>query len=295
MKNDKLKPFVHKIKGAKNYAFYDMLNGNFYHFEPSGSIEAAREQLREADLIFETDTFVPFKTALNVIKKEDNFMLKKIQIRINGSGEDTCWRRIKNKIKKNPMSKETANKITHEFRNIPIQKLIIEAELFDINLLSILTKELKFGEAELFIESNVSTADSIVLGEISEKKLEFNKLRKIPVEEINVNANDFFYNQVFNSCLGHQIALDTQGEIKPCLWWPDTLGNIHDPVSIKDMILAGKFDNYWEITKDGIEICKVCEYRYNCMDCRIHTPSLNINFKSKPTFCKYDPYTGEGK
>jgi radical SAM protein with 4Fe4S-binding SPASM domain len=294
MKNDKLKPFVHKIKGAKNYAFYDMLNGNFYHIVPTCRIEDVRKQLQEAGLIFESETFVPFKTMLNVINKEDKLLLRKLQIRLNGNGEDTCWRRTKNKTKKVPMSKDIIERVISKFQDIPIQKLIIEAESSDDGLLFALINKLDFSEAELFVASGISQGVITILNEMSHKKLEIKEIRNIPIKEINVIANDFFYQQVFNPCLGHQIAVDTEGEIKPCLWWSSDLGNIHDPGSIKSMILSGKFDKYWEITKDEIEVCKDCEYRYNCMDCRINTSPLNEKLTAKPTFCRYNPYTGEG-
>jgi radical SAM protein with 4Fe4S-binding SPASM domain len=294
MMNDRLKPFVHKIKGAKNYAFYDMLNGDLYHFEPVGSIEDARKQLKEAGLIFETETFVPFKTRLNVIKKEDNLFLRKLQVRINGNGEDTCWKRIKNKYQKNPMNQETARKIVEEFQGIPCQKLIIEGESLDEHILSILVTKLDFAKAELNLENEINKELFKLLRELSKKEIETQENRKYSIKELNVEANDFFYHQEFNPCLGHQIAIDTGREIKPCLWWPSDLGNIHDTGKIKDMIISGKFDKYWEMNKDRIEVCSECEYRYNCMDCRIHSHSLNDNFSLKPSFCNYDPYTGAG-
>ncbi|HLP48287.1 MAG TPA: hypothetical protein VK469_20255 [Candidatus Kapabacteria bacterium] len=36
MKKIKLKPYVHKIKGSKNYALYDLLKGNSYTIKPAG-------------------------------------------------------------------------------------------------------------------------------------------------------------------------------------------------------------------------------------------------------------------
>ena len=192
------------------------------------------------------------------------------------------------------MSKDIMERVIAKFQNIPIQKLIIEAESSDEGLLFAIINKLYFGEAELFVEKGIRQGVITILNEMSHKKLEIKENRNIPIEEINVIANDFFYHQVFNPCLGHQIAVDTEGEIKPCLWWSADLGNIHDYGSIKSMILAGKFDKYWEITKDGIEICKDCEYRYNCMDCRINTSPLNEKLTAKPAFCRYDPYTGEG-
>ena len=294
MKNDRLKPFIHKIKGIKNYSFFDMLNGNLYHIEPVGKIEEVRNQLEEAGLIFKSETFVPFKTRLKVIKKEDNIYLRKLQVRLNGNDEDTCWQRNKIRQKKNPMTRDTIEKILKEFKGIPLLKLIIEAEYWDKDAIVSLVRGLAFEELKLVIESESginSEEISILLGK---KNIEIDTIRKVQIDEINISTYDFFYNQVFNPCLGHQIAIDTEGEIKPCLWWSNILGNIRYE-KISSMIISGRFDKYWEISKDTIDVCKCCEYRYNCMDCRINTMSNYDKFKSKPIFCKYDPYTGEGK
>jgi radical SAM protein with 4Fe4S-binding SPASM domain len=45
----------------------------------------------------------------------------------------------------------------------------------------------------------------------------------------------------------------------------------------------------WEITKNQIEICKDCELRYICQDCRAYTIDENNKY-SKPLKCKYDQY-----
>lgn len=45
------------------------------------------------------------------------------------------------------------------------------------------------------------------------------------------------------------------------------------------------------LSKDKIEVCEYCEYRYACHDCRPN--SLADNFYAKPWFCTYNPFTGE--
>lgn len=52
-------------------------------------------------------------------------------------------------------------------------------------------------------------------------------------------------------------------------------------------------DKIMGLSKDYIEVCKDCEYRYMCNDCR---PDANgASYHAKPWFCSYDPYTGEWK
>jgi hypothetical protein len=44
------------------------------------------------------------------------------------------------------------------------------------------------------------------------------------------------------------------------------------------------------VRKDDIEVCKDCEFRYICTDCRIFKNDSN-DIYSKPKKCNYDPYT----
>ena len=45
------------------------------------------------------------------------------------------------------------------------------------------------------------------------------------------------------------------------------------------------------LTKDKVDQCKDCEYRYACPDCR--PDSLGEDKLAKPWYCLYNPYDGE--
>ena len=86
---DKLKPHVHQVKGARMRAFYDLMGGALYRLDPGeGSIAEVREQLLEAGLIFETGGVVPVKWKMRL--GEDLIHLRELQVRLDGSREDTC-------------------------------------------------------------------------------------------------------------------------------------------------------------------------------------------------------------
>ena len=61
-------------------------------------------------------------------------------------------------------------------------------------------------------------------------------------------------------------------------------------MSIRDVFTNDEFRTLWSITKDIISICKDCEFRYNCSDCRAFISDKN-NIQSKPLKCGYNPYT----
>jgi hypothetical protein len=50
------------------------------------------------------------------------------------------------------------------------------------------------------------------------------------------------------------------------------------------------FTSAWHIAKDMIDVCRECEFRYICSDCRayLRDPSNPV---SKPLKCGYDPDT----
>jgi radical SAM protein with 4Fe4S-binding SPASM domain len=50
------------------------------------------------------------------------------------------------------------------------------------------------------------------------------------------------------------------------------------------------FQRFWRISKDHMEICRQCEFRYVCTDCRAYLES-DVS-RGKPARCSYDPSTG---
>ncbi len=293
MINDRLKPHVHKIKGAKYVAFFDVLNGDFYHFRPGGDIDSVRRKLKEEGLIFETPTMVPFKTKINVLERGKELVLRKFQVRIDGCVEDNCWNRKKIGHTKKKMTIYTAEKIIENLKRIPIHKLMVQAETYDRGIIFPLLNSLDFEEFNLVLEHNITDDEVELLKSRTKAKVRVGNPNPFPIKEIITDAYEFFYNQSFNECLGNQVAIDTQGEVRPCLWWPGEVGNIHRE-NLKEMIFEGRFNRFWEATKNEIDVCKDCEYMYNCHDCRLNSIYPDEYFLAKPVFCGYNPYTGEG-
>lgn len=103
----------------------------------------------------------------------------------------------------------------------------------------------------------------------------------------------FFYRKSYNQCWGQQLLIDINGDVKPCLFAKHTLGNIlHE--SLRNILREGRQEKYWNLTKDRVNICKECEFRYCCsFDCRVASEALNGGIDSKYPFCSYDPYNGK--
>ncbi len=74
------------------------------------------------------------------------------------------------------------------------------------------------------------------------------------------------------------------------------IGNVQD--SLLQKIVAGqKLEVVWKSTKDNVLVCRDCEYRYVCFDCRPMSEGVNQGrgeYLSAPyPRCTYNPYTGE--
>ena len=107
------------------------------------------------------------------------------------------------------------------------------------------------------------------------------------------NIQNFTENLQFNSCLNRKIGIDVKGNIKNCPSSRTSYGNIKDATLIK-VIENKTFKSYWGINKDQIDVCKLCEFRYICSDCRVYIENEN-DIYSKPAKCNYDPYTNVWK
>jgi len=118
--------------------------------------------------------------------------------------------------------------------------------------------------------------------------------QEIKPEKMTAEPEIFFYGKNYNTCWGHKVAIDLDGTIKPCLWSSEILGNINDN-NLQELILSGGFDKYWQLTKDKIETCNSCEFRYACSDCRVAACREVGSLSAKTAHCGYNPRTGEWK
>jgi len=104
------------------------------------------------------------------------------------------------------------------------------------------------------------------------------------------SASSYNTNKTWNNCWFGKFAVTAKGDIIPCIFARDLVcGNIKIDSfdTIKQQLLS-----YWHITKDSVETCKDCEYRYACDDCRpLASGELNDLYAKYPRCC-YSPYDG---
>lgn len=113
------------------------------------------------------------------------------------------------------------------------------------------------------------------------------------IESYQFRTNKRLYTESLkhNTCLNRKISVDQEGTIKNCPSMKHSFGNIKD-TSFEEVINQKEFKISWSITKDKISICKDCEFRHVCTDCRAYLQNPD-DIYSKPLKCGYDPYTNE--
>lgn len=105
------------------------------------------------------------------------------------------------------------------------------------------------------------------------------------------NSSTFTEALAHNSCLNRKISIDVDGNIKNCPSMSQSFGNIKD-TTLQEALDHPDFKKYWNVTKDQIAVCKDCEFRYICTDCRAYIENPEDMY-SKPLKCGYNPYTCE--
>jgi SPASM domain peptide maturase of grasp-with-spasm system len=105
----------------------------------------------------------------------------------------------------------------------------------------------------------------------------------------NTNLYHFAESLKHNTCLNGKIAIDENGLIKHCPSMKKDYG-IYSKKNLVNALKAKEYSEYSNITKDQILVCKDCEFRNICTDCRAYIEEPDHLF-SKPKKCNYDPYT----
>lgn len=130
----------------------------------------------------------------------------------------------------------------------------------------------------------------------SDQDLKISSCGKVDLKYFNTNMSKVLEAVNHNSCLHKKIGIDRNGNIKNCPAMPQSFGNIK-ATSLEEALHHPEFKKYWNLSKDQIEGCKDCEFRYICTDCRAYTEQTHLNQSgldtSKPLKCGYSPYTNE--
>ncbi len=194
------------------------------------------------------------------------------------------------------ISKSKVFKILNCFNcsNIKHLQIIIDSKIYTEEQLYSLI--LKYPRIKLIIiyGSNVNISKNVY-----ESKIYFTKNVISSSDDCGkINSNLFVCNIEFcsmsmnyNTCLYKKISIDKDGYIKNCPSMSIYFGKICN-TTLEEALNHKYFKRLWNIKKSDISICKDCEFRHICSDCRVYRTNLQDVY-SKPLKCKYDPYSAK--
>ncbi|MDR1701290.1 MAG: radical SAM protein [Sporomusaceae bacterium] len=105
----------------------------------------------------------------------------------------------------------------------------------------------------------------------------------------------FLQAQKYHSCLKGKIAVTSAGDVIPCIFARDKICANVRSAPLSEALGSSFLQESWRVTKDKVEKCSACEYRYACVDCRplAQASGPDNNWLAPPLECAYDPYTGK--
>ena len=156
-------------------------------------------------------------------------------------------------------------------------------------------KEFRKKMKKLKIESYKGDPVRLIGRAMENKHLQPKYIEKINNIPPMPHWEDFCINHEWNSCWGRTICVRYDGILIPCVFARDIeLGSMKIE-KLQEILSKEKTLHYRKISKDMIQECKECEFRYACLDCR---PLVELNdiLKKYPRCC-YEPLKGnfEGK
>ena len=111
--------------------------------------------------------------------------------------------------------------------------------------------------------------------------------------DFSTNLVQFKKSLYWNSCWAGKLAITSNGKVIPCIFARQIILGSVKTKSIVEILHSDLLISYWRLSKDKINICKDCEYRYACHDCRPLVMASGHGIFDKTPFCTYDPYTGK--
>lgn len=123
---------------------------------------------------------------------------------------------------------------------------------------------------------------------------DFLLLKITNVNDFVVNINAYTESQKYNLFYNRRIYVDNKNNVKHGIKEIGNFGNLKIS-KIVEILSSNNFTNLWNISKDQIEVCKDCEFRYICPDNRIPIKKDAELYYYHNNDCNYNPYTNQWK
>jgi radical SAM protein with 4Fe4S-binding SPASM domain len=102
----------------------------------------------------------------------------------------------------------------------------------------------------------------------------------------------FNHNRRWNACWAGKLTVTAAGDALPCVMGRSELvGNVGEK-SLAAILAGPRLQALWGLTKDEVAVCRDCEYRYACGDCR-PLALAEGDLHGPVSRCTYDPARGD--
>ena len=164
---------------------------------------------------------------------------------------------------------------------------------------------LKEGEIQVVLNSDSSGKAKALLSKLASEgiRVRISSESAVPLPALNlhqgfqVDESMFITGYSIFRRLKHlnpnsnRLFISSNGTIHPCIHEKDiTLGNIRGH-RIEDIVELPEVRGLWHLSKDHIDKCKDCEYRYACVNTQLFRENREC-YTSRPLNCSYNPYEG---
>ncbi len=158
-------------------------------------------------------------------------------------------------------------------------------------ILSFLKKNYRINRALIYSSPENKNISSAFFTTLTLSELSF--CGETSKDTFTPNINFFTESNNYNTCLNRKIGIDINGNIKNCPLCSKSYGNVKN-TTLAEAIEKPGFKDLWYITKAKIDVCKDCEFRHICTDCRVFIKDPK-NIFSQPAKCFYNPYIAKWK
>jgi hypothetical protein len=236
-------------------------------------------------------TFIPFSKVSNITFELNSFNIKNF-LKFSILNCSTYGLIIKD-LNYNLLYLKFSEVLNESINNLSLfiidSKLIIE----DIDLLNEMYLKYSFLEITVYTDNHVIFNYLTTLKKnhvIVKSTNEFNQT-EISITNFSCNILTFSESQNHNLYLNGKLYVDADGYIKNSINSNIPYANIdeiHDDENL-NLLLEREENKIWFISKDKIDVCKHCEFRYMCVDNRIPIKRNEVEW-FYATECNYNPF-----
>lgn len=109
--------------------------------------------------------------------------------------------------------------------------------------------------------------------------------------EFRAVREQYEHNRRWNPCWAGKLAVTSAGDVMPCVMGRSVVvGNVQEQ-SLSAILADPRLRAMWALTKDQVAVCRECEYRYVCGDCR-PLASAAGDLRGPISRCTYSPRLG---